>query len=260
MVELTLTNLAFAASVLVINVVCSFHLGLQLESPIIVGAVRSIVQLNLLAVVLKPVLERTDALVVLALASFQLLLAVLEVRFVRSKLVHKHMLACLLFATAASTASVSILGATFALGAVPFYEPKTFIPTFGMLLGNCMTTIAISLDSYLQSVDDGKERLELMLSFGASGFEASKPLMVNALRIGLLPGLNSMAIIGLISIPGTITGMILAGSSIEEAIRYQNILLFLICGCNCIGAITSLILAQSILFRNGSLSVELLKS
>jgi putative ABC transport system permease protein len=76
----------------------------------------------------------------------------------------------------------------------------------GMLLGNCINGVSLSLNVFLTSLVESSREVELFLSFGASSYEASSRLLREAVRTGAMPQLNSMAIIGIISIPGMMTG------------------------------------------------------
>lgn len=105
---------------------------------------------------------------------------------------------------------------------IPVWSPTYVIPIVGMLLGNCINGISLSLNSMLTSMVDSAREIELLLSFGASSYEAVSRLLNEAVRTGTMPQLNGMAIIGIISIPGMMTGQILGGSPVREAARYQS--------------------------------------
>jgi ABC-type iron transport system FetAB permease component len=79
----------------------------------------------------------------------------------------------------------------------------------GMLLGNCINGVSLSLNFFLTSLVESSREVELFLSFGASSYEASARLTREAVRTGAMPQLNSMAVIGIISIPGMMTGELL---------------------------------------------------
>lgn len=72
----------------------------------------------------------------------------------------------------------------------------------GMLLGNCINGISLALNSLFTSLVECSREIELLLSFGANKHESTSRLVREAVRVGTIPQLNSMAIIGLISIPG----------------------------------------------------------
>ncbi len=74
-----------------------------------------------------------------------------------------------------------------------------------MLLGNCINGISLALNSLFTSLVECSREVELLLSFGANKNEASSRLVREAVRTGTIPQLNSMAIIGLISIPGELS-------------------------------------------------------
>lgn len=83
----------------------------------------------------------------------------------------------------------------------------------------------------------------MFLAFGGSRFEACKPIATEALRLALTPTLNQMSVIGLISIPGMMTGAILGGSSVEQAARLQMVIMFLISAATALAAIMATTLA-----------------
>jgi len=90
------------------------------------------------------------------------------------------------------------------MNADPFWEPARFIPTFGMLLGNMMASVALAVNYCLDMIALHKDQIELRLSFGATWWEASRPVAVEALRLAMLPTLNAMSVMGLITIPGMV--------------------------------------------------------
>jgi putative ABC transport system permease protein len=81
-------------------------------------------------------------------------------------------------------------------------DPQYVIPIVGMLLGNCINGVSLSLNSILTALVESTREVELLLSFGANSYEATARLFREAVRTGSMPQLNSMAIIGIISIPG----------------------------------------------------------
>jgi len=90
------------------------------------------------------------------------------------------------------------------MNADPFWEPARFIPTYGMLLGNMMASVALAVNYCLDMIALHKDQIELRLSFGATWWEASRPVAVEALRLAMLPTLNAMSVMGLITIPGMV--------------------------------------------------------
>ena len=94
-----------------------------------------------------------------------------------------------------------------------WFDPVAIIPTVGMLFNNGVSSVSLGLDALLKNLDGGtgREKVELFLSFGASREEAYNEQLRWALRVSLLPTLNSLAVMGLVSIPGASAGQILGG-------------------------------------------------
>lgn len=145
-----------------------------------------------------------------------------------------------------STLVISIVGARWAMKQKPFWIPEVFIPTMGMLLGNAMSGMAVALGSCLSSVSQQKEQIETYLSFGASRWEAGQSIAVEAVRLSMLPTINQMSVIGLIAIPGMMTGQILGGAPVSNAVKYQQIIMFLISASTALGVLSAVVVSMFI--------------
>ncbi|QDP71227.1 iron export ABC transporter permease subunit FetB [Legionella israelensis] len=111
--------------------------------------------------------------------------------------------------------------------------PKTLaaqytIPITGMVLGNCLTTNVIGLNAFFYGIKSEEERYQFYLACGASRSEALTPFISEAIRKSANPTLASMASIGLVYLPGMMTGQILSGSPPIIAIKYQIMIMFAI--------------------------------
>lgn len=149
-----------------------------------------------------------------------------------------------MLSTGFSTLLIGIVGSRYAMEQNPFWIPETFIPTMGMLLGNMMSGMAVGLSSCLSSVSTRKEHIETYLAFGASRWEAGQSIAVEAVRLAMLPTINQMSVIGLISIPGMMTGQILGGAPVMNAVRYQQIIMFLISASTALGVLSAVVVSQ----------------
>lgn len=131
-----------------------------------------------------------------------------------------------------SSFAVSVFGLAAIIRADNWWDPRYSIPVLGMLLGNTMTAVALSLDKFTTYVWEGRETIEAKLMLGHSSQEALRMILRDSLRAGLMPVINSMAIAGIASLPGMMTGQILAGNSPVSAVRYQIVIWLLIAvGC-----------------------------
>lgn len=102
-----------------------------------------------------------------------------------------------------------------------FLSAQYTIPITGMVLGNCLRSNVIGINAFYYSLNEHEERYQFYLSCGADRAEALEEFIRNALQKAANPTLASMATIGLVSLPGMMTGQILSGSSPLIAIKYQ---------------------------------------
>ena len=84
-----------------------------------------------------------------------------------------------------------------------------------------------------------KDRIETWLALGASRWEACREVMQDALRVAMIPTINSMMVVGLVSLPGMMTGQILEGADPADAVRYQIVIMFMIAAATALAAILS---------------------
>jgi UDP-glucose/iron transport system permease protein len=103
-----------------------------------------------------------------------------------------------------------------------------FIPITGMILGNCLRSNVIALNSFYKSLNKDRTMYRFYIANGATREEALKPFMREALIISFNPTIANTAVIGLISLPGMMTGQLLGGSSPDIAIKYQIMLVITI--------------------------------
>jgi len=226
-VEISVLDLVVASALLIINLVLSMVLRLGLTRRLGIAAVRMVVQLALVGLVLEWVFASTNGLLVLAIGLVMGVIAgVTAARRTKIRF------------TAAYWDSVVVIVATsfvitgFALVGVldvePWWDPQYLIPLLGMLLGNSLTGISLGLDRFLTGVLENRPRIEGLLALGATPWEAAREDVSEALRVGLIPTVNSMLVMGVVSLPGMMTGQILAGADPADAVRYQVLIMFMI--------------------------------
>jgi putative ABC transport system permease protein len=112
-----------------------------------------------------------------------------------------------------------------------------------MILGNTMTGISLGLDVLTSRVASERAAVEARLALGATAREALLPVTRAALRSGFMPSVNAMAAVGVVSLPGMMTGQILAGVDPADAVKYQLLVLFLISGGTGLGTLAAVLVA-----------------
>ncbi|KAF9648719.1 UPF0014-domain-containing protein [Thelephora ganbajun] len=225
---LTWSNVALALSFVAFDAVLSSAYRLGISSSLISAALRCIIQLSVMALVLEKIFKTQDPLGVAGLALLLNLLGTVEIVVNKCKRRHKYIFFSSFIAMLCATAPVSIIGTRFAMSIIPFWTPEQFIPIVGMLSGNSISAIVVSIDYVLKEFVENRDKIEVHLAFGGSRLEACRPVAKQALRLALTPMISQMSVIGMISIPGTMTGSILGGAPVAQAARLQMVLMFLI--------------------------------
>ncbi|RKP04967.1 UPF0014 family, partial [Thamnocephalis sphaerospora] len=219
----------------------SYAFGLQIEWPLFIASARCVVQLTVMGLVLENILNTDNVFLVLAMGCVFVVLAAVEIVYHKSKYRFVGMWPAVLLSIFVSCLAIGIVGNIFALDTRPFWDPYKFIPTLGMLVGNTMVSIAIAINSCTVQFRDRRECVEVQLAFGATRWETAKPIVVEAIRAAMLPTINSMSVMGLITIPGMMTGQILGGESPMSAIKYQQIIMFMVGASASVGSIGSVL-------------------
>ncbi len=138
-----------------------------------------------------------------------------------------------------ATALVTLFALTTQIQADPWYDPRYVLPLLGMILGNTMTGIALGLQRLTEGARQQRPGIEAQLCLGATRRKAMLPVTRQALTTALMPIINALAATGLVSLPGMMTGQILAGVEPIEAVKYQLLIMFLIAGGTTLGAVTA---------------------
>ncbi len=147
-----------------------------------------------------------------------------------------------------SSFTVTLFSLWVIIGNDPWYQPQYAIPLLGMLLGNTMNGVSIAMDRLTQSAWEQRARIEARLMLGHSAREAIADLRRQAVRSGLIPIINAMSAAGVVSLPGMMTGQILAGAPPVEAVKYQILIMFLISAGTGLGTLGAVAISSRRLF------------
>ncbi|NGP88831.1 ABC transporter permease [Fodinibius halophilus] len=124
------------------------------------------------------------------------------------------------------------------------------IPITGMVLGNCLRSNVIGINAFYYKLADHRERYQFYLACGASRTEALQPFISEALQKSANPTLASMATIGLVSLPGMMTGQILSGSSPLIAIKYQIMIMVAIFSGTVLSVFLGILFTNQMTFKD----------
>lgn len=126
--------------------------------------------------------------------------------------------------------SVTFFFVLAVVGPHPWYDPRYLVPLAGMIIGNSMNGAALAAERLSAEMRERREEIEAALCLGAASRQASREAVRSAFRAALIPTVNTMAAMGLVSLPGMMTGQILSGTAPVVAVKYQIAIMCAITG------------------------------
>jgi len=249
LITLDVYDLSLAAVLIVLLAGLSFTMQLGLAKSILISAARTVVQLMLIGVILKVLFENGHFIWVLLLALCMLLIAGREVMARQSRR-FSGVWGFGIGTTSmfVSSFTVTLLALLVIVNAEPWYAPQYAIPFLGMVFGNTMNGIALGLDKLSQQAWQQRRVIEARLVLGQTWQMAISDIRRDCVRTGLIPIINAMAAAGIVSLPGMMTGQILAGVDPIEAVKYQILIMFMIAAGTGFGTIAAILLGARRLF------------
>ncbi|MDZ4261595.1 MAG: iron export ABC transporter permease subunit FetB [Pseudomonadota bacterium] len=242
-------DVTIASGLVIALALLSFYQRLALERQILIAGARTIIQLLLVGMVLKALFSDVRLSWVVLMATVMLLVAGYEV-MARQKRRLRGVWGYGIgtFSMFITSFTVTLFALLVIIGNEPWYQPQYAIPLLGMMLGNTMNGIAISLDRLMSGAWQQRTMIEGRLMLGQCWQEAIGDLRRDALRAGMIPTINGMATVGIVSLPGMMTGQILSGTVPVEAVKYQILIMFMISAGAGFGAVIALQLGARRLF------------
>jgi putative ABC transport system permease protein len=219
-------GLAASLVLVAIAIAISWRLRLRLERELVISCVRGFVQLMVVGAALAIVIEPSTPIV------WSWLWVAGIVVFAAATVRRRAPAVPGLFWIALAANGVSAfvgLAVTFGLGIFPV-EGRTLVPIAGMLVGNAMKSGIVVADRLVEALADGRAEVEARLALGQPWDAASRPILRSALRVALSPQIENTKALGIVFLPGAMTGLILAGVDPVDAVLVQLALMYLILG------------------------------
>lgn len=237
-VELSYIDIALASVFLLLNGALSLWLRLGLARNLAFAMLRMVVQLLLVGLLLKSLFAIQSPWLTLLVALFMVGFAAREI-WARQERRLKGWRGLAIGGTSmgASVGVVALVALVVLVQPEPWWHPRYALPLLGMIMGNAMTGVSLSLDTLHTALNREQRAIEAQLLLGANKWQAMRPFIRQAMRAGFMPSINAMAAIGVVSLPGMMTGQILSGVDPNEAVKYQLMVMFLIAGATGIAVI-----------------------
>ena len=245
--NLSLWDVAIAALLIVVNGAVSVALKLDLERKLAWAAVRTVVQLLAIGYVLGWVFQFDRWFVVLPLMVAMTLIAGFA-GAQRGARTYAGQRIDSVVSIWLSSWLVAAVGLFVVIRIRPWYEPQYAIPILGMILGNTLTGVSLGIERMTEELTARRDHVDMALALGATRWEAAQAPARQAVRAGMIPTLNQMAVVGIVSLPGMMTGQVLAGQSPLQAVRYQIVIMFLIAASSALGTVLAVLLTYRRLF------------
>ena len=128
------------------------------------------------------------------------------------------------------------------------FEAQSIIPIAGMVIGNTMTTCSLVMGRLRDDVNSQRDTIETALALGATSRQAVQPIVRRSIRSAMTPLIDTTQTVGLIKLPGAMTGMILAGASPIEAVQLQIVVMYMLLGATAITALVAAYLTARVFF------------
>jgi putative ABC transport system permease protein len=245
--ELSISSMIFMYVLLLIPIGIFFYLQLGIIRDTLIAAARMTVQLILVGLYLKYIFQLNNLFVSLLWVAVMLVVANVNI-------LNKAGLQCRPFfwrslaGVAGSTLFVSGWFILFSIRPDPIYDARYLIPVTGMILGNCLRSNVLSLERFYSGIRNNEAEFNTYLMMGASLNEATRPYLRDAVKAAINPSISTMATMGIVSLPGMMTGQILGGAMPITAIKYQIGIMICIFVAMAIAALLNILLSLPIAF------------
>jgi len=247
-IDLTMLQVAFAYIFILIVLVIVKIRGIKREKEILISSIRMTLQLMLTGYVLVYVFENPNPIITAAII---LLMEVFALQTIYKKFrgnISQSLKNVIALSMSIGTLSCLIYFLFIVVRISPWYNPQYFIPIAGMIIGNSMTGISLAVKSLSEAMITQRALVEEALILGATPQTASRSIINNTFDAAILPTINSMLGMGIVFLPGMMTGQILSGTSPTTAIAYQIAIMLGILGAVALSVIIMLQLGYRTFF------------
>ena len=244
-ISISLEEVAASLALIAVAVAVSFWRRAELEQDIAVAVVRSFLQLTAVGFVIQAIFDSDSLWLVAALLAGMVAFGTWTARG-RARAVPR---ATGPIGLALAVAAGVTLGLVLVFGIFE-PEPRYLVPVGGMVIGNSMTAVAVTLNRLADEMHDRRREIEAVLALGATSAQAARATVARSLRSGMIPLVDSTKTTGIVFFPGTMVGMLVAGAAPVDAVRLQLVLLWVLLGAVALAGLLAVSLGYRAFFTD----------
>ncbi len=258
-IDISYKQLAIGLTLLLIPAIIVLKLKLFILKNILISALRMTLQLILVGIFLKYIFALNNPLLNFCWFIVMIFFASLST-IQNSKLNVKLLFIPIFLAISLANVVVLLYFNYVIIGLTNIFDAKYIIAIGGMLLGNSLRANVIGLGNFYSSIKTNENKYQYSVAMGATRFESIRPFLQHSMQASLAPSLASMATMGIVSIPGMMTGQILGGSSPMVAVKYQIAIVIAIFASLSLSTLLSVLFSSPAGFhRDGLMNKNILK-
>lgn len=243
--NISITSLLISSSLVLVTLFFSYWQKLKLEKETIISVIRAVIQLVIVGYILEYVFGFKDPVFTTLLILFMIFNASYNAAR-RGKVIKRGLVISFLSIVVGTIVTLAIL----LLSKTIQYEPYQIIPVSGMIISNAMVALGLCYKQIASDFKNKREEVETKLSLGADILPSSIEIIRDSIKTGMLPTIDSAKTLGIVSLPGMMTGLILAGSSPMEAIKYQIMVTFMMLSTTSISSFIACYLSYRSFFNS----------
>lgn len=216
-------SLTFASSLVFIAMFISYYQKLAIEKEIIVGTVRAVIQLTIVGYILHYIFAANNYLFTLAMICVMILVAGNNAAK-RGKGIPGVFYYITVSIAIAATITLAILVFFKAI----HFVPQEVIPVSGMIIGNSMVSSGLTVSRLKDEIKGRALEIQTALALGATARQSVQKILKIAIKTGMMPTIDGMKTLGIVQLPGMMTGLILGGVDPINAVKYQIMVTFML--------------------------------
>ena len=230
--------LILSSVLLIIPIIISYKEKLELNRDIIISMLRAVIQLLVIGYVLNFIFGLDSLIYTVILVLVMILNASINTKK-KGFIIENQTVISFISILVGTVVTLGILIGSGSIG----YTPNEVIPIAGMIISNSMVAIGLSYRNLINNFKNNSIEVEVKLSLGANIKQASDDIIKESIKVSIMPTIDSAKTLGIVSLPGMMTGLILAGSSPLVAVKFQIMVTFMIISSSSIATLISTYLA-----------------